>query len=166
MPEGPELHLSSQFINSISKGRIFTGKVRKNPIHKCADVVWDVAAYTISAASCGKELKLFLQSLKTEQDVKPRIENGIVDSRNGGTDSDSGSPAERLQILFKFGMSGKFEFTSASELPKHAHLSFYTKAAFAILFISLVISFKPNYLTVAFKCKDMRRNSVQEPSIM
>lgn len=119
MPEGPELHLSSQFINSICKGRIFAGKVRRNPIHKCADVVWDAAAYTISAVSRGKELKVFLQSLKSEKDIKPKIENGVAVREKD-------SP-EKLEILFKFGMSGKFEFTSSNQMPKHAHLSFYTK---------------------------------------
>merc|ERR1711963_644214 len=74
MPEGPELHLSSQFINSICKGRIFSGKVKRNPIHKCAEVCWDAAAYTISAVSRGKELKVFLQALKAEKDVKPKVD--------------------------------------------------------------------------------------------
>ncbi|XP_076444129.1 endonuclease 8-like 1 [Babylonia areolata] len=119
MPEGPELHLSSQFINAICKGRIFSGTVRKNPIHKCADVVWDAAAYTISSVSRGKELKVFLQSLKREADEKSNVEHGAVTSKI--------EAAKRLHLLFNFGMSGKFEFTSVSELPKHAHLSFFTK---------------------------------------
>ena len=131
MPEGPELHLSSQFINAICKNRIFTGKVRRNPIHKCADVLWDTAAYTISAVSRGKELKVFLQSLNTKEDEKPCIQNEIVEPQKG-----SDGP-ERMQILFNFGMSGKFEFTSVSQLPKHAHLSFYTKTepAMALSFV-------------------------------
>ena len=58
MPEGPELHLSSQYINTVCKGRVFAGKVRRNPIHKCADVDWDSPAYTIHAESRGKELKV------------------------------------------------------------------------------------------------------------
>ena len=133
MPEGPELHLSSRFINAICKNRIFTGKVRRNPIHKCADIVWDAAAYTISASSRGKELMVFLQSLSAEElETKtPRLENGVVESKK---DRDS---TERLQILFNFGMSGKFEFTSVSQMPKHAHLSFYTKTepAMALSFV-------------------------------
>ena len=120
MPEGPELHLSSQFINAVCKGRIFSGTVRRNPIHKCADVVWDAASYMITASSRGKELKVYLQSLKTDPEEKPCIEKGTQ------TESKTAS-ADRLHILFNFGMSGKFEFTAASELPKHAHLSFYTK---------------------------------------
>lgn len=34
---------------------------------------------------------------------------------------------KKLRILFRFGMSGKFEFKKPSEKHKHAHLSFSTK---------------------------------------
>ncbi|KAL8616655.1 hypothetical protein ACOMHN_031637 [Nucella lapillus] len=118
MPEGPELHLSSQFINAICKGRIFSGTVRKNPIHKCSDVVWDAAAYMVSSVSRGKELKVFLQTLKTEGDKKADVKQDVKSKKE--------APG-RLHLLFNFGMSGKFEFTPVSELHKHAHLSFFTK---------------------------------------
>ena len=31
-----------------------------------------------------------------------------------------------MTILVRFGMSGKFQFTSKDEMDKHAHLNFYT----------------------------------------
>lgn len=34
---------------------------------------------------------------------------------------------EKSRILFRFGMSGKFQFTSPEDKHKHAHLSFFTK---------------------------------------
>lgn len=128
MPEGPELHLASQLINSACKSRLFTGKVRKNPIHKCADVEWDDPCYTISAVSRGKELKVFLNTHRGEEKKsKADVKNATIDKKAAG---------KSLQILFNFGMSGKFDFTSTAELPKHAHLSFYTKSE-----PSMVLSF-------------------------
>lgn len=120
MPEGPELRLASQFINSTCKNLLFTGKVRKNPIHKCADVEWDDPCYTLSAVSRGKELKVLLHTHRGEEKKsKADVKNATIDRKAAG---------KSLQILFNFGMSGKFDFTSTAELPKHAHLSFYTKS--------------------------------------
>ncbi|XP_025076831.1 endonuclease 8-like 1 isoform X2 [Pomacea canaliculata] len=125
MPEGPELNLSSQFINFISKGRLFAGKVRKNPIHKCAEVKWNEPRYTVAAVSRGKELKVFLQTHREEKDEKKGAKSRV---KNEG---------KRLHIVFNFGMSGHFEFTSVKELPKHAHLSFFTNTqpAMALSFV-------------------------------
>lgn len=125
MPEGPELNLSSQFINFISKGRLFAGKVRKNPIHKCAEVKWNEPRYTVAAVSRGKELKVFLQTHREEKDEKKGAKSRVKDE------------GKRLHIVFNFGMSGHFEFTSVKELPKHAHLSFFTNTqpAMALSFV-------------------------------
>ncbi|KAK3588312.1 hypothetical protein CHS0354_000314 [Potamilus streckersoni] len=112
MPEGPELHLSSRFVNFVCKNRIFGGKIIKSLVSRQPDVEWDAPYYTISAASRGKEVKLTLTSqpdskndlLKTAPNEKPRT----------------------LDIIFQFGMSGKFDFYEAGGLVKHAHLNFFT----------------------------------------
>ncbi|NXX77305.1 NEIL1 Endonuclease, partial [Urocolius indicus] len=57
-------------------------------------------AYSISAASRGKELRLTLAPLG------------------------AGSP---LFLVFRFGMSGSFRLCGAAELPRHAHLRFLTR---------------------------------------
>lgn len=106
MPEGPELHLSSRFINSVCKGRVF-GKIQKSDISKNPVVEPPAQSYIISASSRGKEIKLTL----TE----------CADNISQSTD-----PAKSLDILFTFGLAGKFDFHEASELQKHAHLNFFT----------------------------------------
>lgn len=112
MPEGPELHLASKFVNLVCKGRIFTGKVVKSAVStRQVEVEWNRPAYTIRASSRGKEMKLSLQCVKTK-DQKPNSKYNV--------DGDS------LDIVFQFGMSGKFDFYEASELKKHAHLNFFT----------------------------------------
>ncbi|XP_005108711.1 endonuclease 8-like 1 [Aplysia californica] len=112
MPEGPELYLSALFINRICENLSFSGKIRRNPVHKSADIVWDEPEYTIRAQSRGKELKLNL--FAAPQDV---------------TSNKAGKQLElkSTSIHFTFGMSGKFEFTPANELLKHSHLTFFTK---------------------------------------
>lgn len=100
MPEGPELRLNSQFVNNVCRGREFTGKVVKSTVSKCCDVDFDSPRYFISSEARGKEMALILHCLE-----------------------DAG---RRIRLLFRFGMSGKFKFNPASEIPKHAHLQFYT----------------------------------------
>ncbi|XP_061174161.1 endonuclease 8-like 1 [Saccostrea echinata] len=106
MPEGPELHLASKFVNLVCKGRLFKGPIIKSEVSKHADVEFE-DEYTISATSRGKEMKLTL--------------NTICE------DKKSLSKSRSLDIVFQFGMSGKFDFYEATELKKHAHLNFFTK---------------------------------------
>lgn len=101
MPEGPELCMNSRFVNSVCKGRLFAGRIHKSSVSKCRDVDFQSDGYVITSESRGKELALTLQCLK--------------DSLN------------RLRLLFRFGMSGKFRFTPLDEVPKHAHLQFFTQ---------------------------------------
>ncbi|KAM4618386.1 endonuclease 8-like 1 isoform 2-T2 [Polymixia lowei] len=111
MPEGPELHLASQFVNRMCDGVVFTGPVRKSEVSKSPDVPFTCEAYRITATSRGKEVKLTLTPLKSDekkQSVKPRKADQAMD------------------IVFRFGMSGFFRFTAEGELPKHAHLRFYS----------------------------------------
>lgn len=104
MPEGPELFLASVFINSVSNDKLFGGHVIKSEVStKNPEVNWDYDLYRISAVARGKELKLTLLE-------------GDEDRKTGNTQD----------ILFRFGMSGSFKFTPVSELPKHAHLRFFT----------------------------------------
>uniref|UniRef100_K7FMS9 Endonuclease 8-like 1 n=1 Tax=Pelodiscus sinensis TaxID=13735 RepID=K7FMS9_PELSI len=106
MPEGPELHLASCYINTVCAGLIFSGKVEKSEVSKNPEVPFESDAYVISAVSRGKEVKLTLMPLKGQ-------------SQNG--------PQQPMDVVFRFGMSGSFKFTPEAELPKHAHLRFYTK---------------------------------------
>ncbi|KAK3097271.1 hypothetical protein FSP39_008221 [Pinctada imbricata] len=110
MPEGPELHLSSKFVNIVCKGRIFSGKIVKSDVSKHANIEWDGNDYRIAATSRGKELKLTLTEVKGDE-----------------TDDKNKNPRKCLDILFNFGMSGKFDFYQADQLKKHAHLNFFTK---------------------------------------
>lgn len=111
MPEGPELHLGSLYVNQVCNGVLFTGPVRKSEVSKCPDVPFTSEAYSITATSRGKEVKLTLTPIKSD-DTKRRVKSGQAD--------------QPMDIVFRFGMSGYFRFTSEDELPKHAHLRFYT----------------------------------------
>ncbi|BFY97901.1 hypothetical protein BsWGS_00941 [Bradybaena similaris] len=113
MPEGPELHLTMLAINKLCRDVIFSGKVVRNPIHKCGDVAWDEQMYTMRAEARGKELRLRLHQVDHSSQVQ--------------ADHTSWWVPRSMSIIFRFGMSGKFVFTPAQELLKHSHLSFFTK---------------------------------------
>jgi len=103
MPEGPELHIASLFVNRFAQSFKFSGKVVKSDVSlKNPSVDWDVAQYTINAESRGKEVKLWLQECPE------------LDTKN--------ATLKKISILFRFGMSGSFKVSSADDLPKHAHL--------------------------------------------
>nr|XP_032655667.1 endonuclease 8-like 1 isoform X6 [Chelonoidis abingdonii] len=120
MPEGPELHLASRYINTVCAGLIFSGKVEKSEVSKNPEVLFESDAYLISATSRGKEIKLTLTPLKEEKNTLP----GRGRDREGLSQNGLQQP---MDLVFRFGMSGSFKLTSAAELPKHAHLRFYTK---------------------------------------
>lgn len=111
MPEGPELHLASVFVNTACAGVIFSGSVEKSEVSKGAEVHFNSEAYQIRATSRGKEVRLTLTPIKTDQ----------------RRDSKSGLNQAPMDVVFRFGMSGNFTFTTKLDLPKHAHLRFYTK---------------------------------------
>ncbi|XP_058501582.1 endonuclease 8-like 1 [Solea solea] len=112
MPEGPELHLASLYVNKMCDGVVFTGPVRKSEVSKSPDVPFTCEAYRITAASRGKEVKLTLTPIKSDA-PKQRVKAGQAD--------------QPMDIVFRFGMSGYFRFTSEDEVPKHAHLRFHSK---------------------------------------
>lgn len=112
MPEGPELHLASLFVNKMCEGVVFTGSVVKSEVSKNPDVPFTCDAYRIAATSRGKEVKLTLTPMKSD-DPNPRVK--------------AGQAVEPMDIVFRFGMSGFFRFTGEDDIPKHAHLRFYSK---------------------------------------
>ncbi|XP_067871510.1 endonuclease 8-like 1 [Heterodontus francisci] len=118
MPEGPELHLASRFVNQVCRGTVFSGHVEKSAVSKNCDVPFKCDAYLISAVSRGKEVKLTLAPIK-EEDGKEDIKPNTVEHQNE-------LPAP-MDIIFRFGMSGSFKLTTEEEVPKHAHLKFFTK---------------------------------------
>ncbi|GAB1294262.1 Endonuclease 8-like 1 [Apodemus speciosus] len=103
MPEGPELHLASHFVNETCKGLVFGGCVEKSSVSRNPEVPFESSAYHISALARGKELRLTLSPLPGSQ-----------------------PPQKPLSLVFRFGMSGSFQLVPAEALPRHAHLRFYT----------------------------------------
>ncbi len=101
MPEGPELRMNSMFINHVCRDLVFAGPPRKSEVSKSDGVLWDSPRYSIASESRGKEMALLLQCLHNKKN--------------------------KMRILFRFGMSGKFAFTPASMIPKHAHLRFHAQ---------------------------------------
>lgn len=116
MPEGPELYKNSQFVNKVCKGLIFSGKIVKSAVStKNPDVSFPTMCdYCITSESRGKETALILTSLSS---------HGDGNQTKRGNDFEK----QRLRILFRFGMSGKFTFGAVKEMHKHAHLNFFTK---------------------------------------
>lgn len=112
MPEGPELHLASLYVNKMCEGLVFSGAVEKSEVSKNPEVPFCCDAYCIKAHSRGKEVKLTLTPIKNDDDGKRKV-----------TKHQSLQP---MDVVFRFGMSGFFRFTSVDDLPKHAHLRFYT----------------------------------------
>ena len=103
MPEGPEIHMAARYINQVAKHHKFGGKIVKSEVStKNPTVDFSASLYNIHAESRGKELKVFL--------------------------ADSENTKSKTHILFRFGMSGSFKLTSTEDLPKHAHLRFFTVA--------------------------------------
>lgn len=116
MPEGPELHLASLFVNRMCNGVVFSGAVEKSEVSKCPDVPFTSDAYRVSATSRGKEVRLTLTPIKTDDGESPKRARAKAEPIQ-----------EPMDIVIRFGMSGFFRFTPENELPKHAHLRFYTR---------------------------------------
>nr|XP_030730797.1 endonuclease 8-like 1 isoform X2 [Globicephala melas] len=103
MPEGPELHLASHFVNEACSELVFGGCVEKSPVSRNPEVPFESSAYHISALARGKELRLTLSPLPGAQ-----------------------PPRGPLALVFRFGMTGSFQLVPSDALPPHAHLRFYT----------------------------------------
>ena len=100
MPEGPEIRISALFVNSVCGGRLFRDRPVKSSVSKCCEVPFSSPGYTVVAESRGKELALVL-SCQT-------------------------APDNRVRLLFRFGMTGRFRFGPEDGEEKHAHLKFRT----------------------------------------
>uniref|UniRef100_A0A671NKS8 Formamidopyrimidine-DNA glycosylase catalytic domain-containing protein n=1 Tax=Sinocyclocheilus anshuiensis TaxID=1608454 RepID=A0A671NKS8_9TELE len=72
-----------------------------------------VPFYCIKAQYRGKEVRLTLTPIKNDDDGKHKPSKH--------------QSQQPIDVVFRFGMSGFFRFTSVDDLPKHAHLRFYTK---------------------------------------
>jgi len=118
MPEGPELFMTSRFINAVCHGKYFSGCVRKSDVSKCPPIHWHAKLYQIVAFSRGKELRLTLTDIRTENVTKD-----VTDESGCSLSSEC---RDALDIVFTFGLTGKFSFDSVDDIPKHAHLKFYT----------------------------------------
>lgn len=113
MPEGPELYKAARLVNTVCTGRVFHGKIVRSAVNqKNPEIHHDYDDYTIQAESCGKEMALVL---------KP---HSPVDSKELKKIK---KETKNLRILFRFGMSGRFQFTPVNDIHKHAHLRFFTK---------------------------------------
>lgn len=112
MPEGPELHLASRYVNKMCEGLVFSGAVEKSEVNKNPEVPFCCDAYCIKAQSRGKEVILTLTPMKNDDDGKRKAAKH--------------QSQQPMDVVFRFGMSGFFRFTSVDDLPKHAHLRFYT----------------------------------------
>lgn len=114
MPEGPEIHMAARFINQVANRHEFGGPIVKSEVStKNPDVSFEAKKYRLSAESRGKELKVYLE------DVKAPKKN-------------------QTHILFRFGMSGCYKFTEVDDLPKHAHLRFFTVGEKPVKVLSFV----------------------------
>jgi len=117
MPEGPELRLAANFINKVASQHLFTGKVVKSDLAtKLVEVPFEAEIYSLQAESRGKELKVYLDPQNDENQKKTKKKK-----------SESLPEQSVKHLLFRFGMSGCFKLTSVNEIPKHAHLRFFTK---------------------------------------
>lgn len=103
--------MASLYVNKMCSGVVFTGTVIKSEVSKSPDVPFTCEAYRITATSRGKEVKLTLTPMKSD-DPKRRQKVDQAD--------------QPVDIVFRFGMSGLFKFTPEDELPKHSHLRFYS----------------------------------------
>ncbi|XP_063053463.1 endonuclease 8-like 1 isoform X2 [Engraulis encrasicolus] len=120
MPEGPELHLASLYVNRMCEGLVFSGAVQKSEVNKNQEVPFCCDAYRVSAVSRGKEVRLTLTPIKTDEETdNKRAARGAKNLVQNNQ--------EPMDIVFRFGMSGFFRLGPESELHKHAHLRFYTR---------------------------------------
>ncbi|KAM6426203.1 endonuclease 8-like 1 [Liasis olivaceus] len=110
MPEGPELFLACRYINTECAGITFTGKVEKSEVSKNPEVPFESEGYLILAVSRGKELKLSLTPVKQESSTAKRL-----------------GSQRPMDVVFRFGMTGNFKLAPVSDMPRHAHLCFYTR---------------------------------------
>lgn len=109
MPELAELKLTAQYINQASKGLKFTS-IKKNPVHKGAEVIPPFDKFRITSESRGKELVLY-----------------IVDYETG----------KKVPLRMSMGMAGHFRQTNTGNENRHAHLNFYSTDGTTLSFVDV-----------------------------
>uniref|UniRef100_A0AAY5K5S3 Endonuclease VIII-like 1 DNA binding domain-containing protein n=2 Tax=Esox lucius TaxID=8010 RepID=A0AAY5K5S3_ESOLU len=82
MPEGPELHLASLFVNRMCRGVVFTGPVHRSEVSKNPQVPFCCPAYTITATSRGKEVRLTLSPLKSDPSLGSSRRENVLSNLN------------------------------------------------------------------------------------
>ena len=125
MPEGPELRLAANFVNKVAAQHLFCGKITKSelaikPTHH-PEVPFEAKSYSVFAESRGKELKLHLHPQNEDEKMK----NGVKKSKKNLVNCQNNQEVKHL--LFRFGMSGSFKLSPVDDIPKHAHLRFWSQ---------------------------------------
>lgn len=108
MPELAELKLTSDYVNNVSEGKIFT-HITKNPDHKWRDVDFGERFY-IESSSRGKEIKMSLRSVASD-----REEN----------------------LMMTMGMGGHFKWASPGESFRNTHLFFHCESGGHLAFVDV-----------------------------
>jgi endonuclease VIII-like 1 len=104
MPELAEVRLTAEYVQKISRGKIFHG-VWKNPEHKGKG--FEIPhPFIIDATARGKEMKISL-------DQAPNFFR--ITKHNSETS---------LSLMVTLGMSGRFVWSDSDWSPKHTHLKF------------------------------------------
>merc|ERR1711994_899072 len=80
-----------------------------------------MGSYAVYAESRGKELKLHLYPQNEDEKMK----NGVKKSKKNLVNCQNNQEVKHL--LFRFGMSGSFKLSPVDDIPKHAHLRFWSQ---------------------------------------
>lgn len=108
MPELAELKLTSDYVNGVSEGKIFT-HITKNPDHKWKDVDFGEKFY-IKSSSRGKEIKMTLISVNSDK---------------------------KENLMMTMGMGGHFKWASQGESFRNTHLFFHCNDGGHLAFVDV-----------------------------
>ena len=108
MPELAELKLTSDYVNGVSEGKIFT-HITKNPDHKWKDVDFGGKFY-IKSSSRGKEIKMTLISVNSDK---------------------------KENLMMTMGMGGHFKWASQGESFRNTHLFFHCNDGGHLAFVDV-----------------------------
>lgn len=111
MPELAEVRLTSDYVNNVVEGKIFTG-ITKNPDHKWREVNFG-APFLISSRTKGKELML---TLKTPDSYTQDLEKNL---------------------MMTMGMGGHFKWFEHGEGIRNTHLFFHSECGGHLAFVDV-----------------------------
>lgn len=109
MPELAEVKIMSEYVNHVTKDKVFSD-VRKNPVNKNPEFKVQYQKFTIHSENRGKELRLIVNPY-------PRI------------------PYPPKILLCGMGMAGNWSFVKRGEEPKHSHLMFDTEDGYTLCLV-------------------------------